>query len=151
MIPEAICPGPQVAVGAIVVHEERILLVQRRNPPSALYWAIPGGRQRLGETMQAAAEREILDETGIIIRAAEPIYTTEYIERDAQGHLRFHYTIVDLAADYLDGIPKAADDALRADWVAWAELPGRNINRSSQIALRRLFPAQTAGRLQESI
>jgi ADP-ribose pyrophosphatase len=54
--------GPQVGVGAVVVHQGRVLLVQRGRPPGEGLWAIPGGRQRLGETLQQAAEREIREE-----------------------------------------------------------------------------------------
>ncbi|MBW2439133.1 MAG: NUDIX domain-containing protein, partial [Deltaproteobacteria bacterium] len=58
-----------VAVGAIVFENDRVLLVRRGQPPSQDLWAIPGGRVKLGETLQEAAEREILEETGITIRA----------------------------------------------------------------------------------
>lgn len=139
--------GPQVAVGALVVHEERILLVQRRNPPAAGWWAIPGGRQLPGETLQQAAEREICEETGILIRAAEPVYTTELIEHNPDGELLFHYLIVDLAAEYLAGEPRAADDARAAAWVPWSGLGTLCLNRSSTIALRKLYPRETAGYL----
>ena len=52
--------APRPAVGAVVFKGDAVLLVQRGNPPSRGMWAIPGGRVHLGETLQAAAEREIL-------------------------------------------------------------------------------------------
>jgi 8-oxo-dGTP diphosphatase len=58
--------APRPAVGAVVFKGDAVLLVQRANPPSRGMWAIPGGRVRLGETLQAAAEREILEETGVV-------------------------------------------------------------------------------------
>ncbi|MFA7633756.1 MAG: NUDIX hydrolase [Thiohalomonadaceae bacterium] len=139
--------GPQVAVGAVVVHLDQVLLVQRRYPPTAGCWAIPGGRQLLGETMQQAAEREIREETGVIIRATQPVYTTEYIEHDERGRLCYHYIIVDLAAEYLAGVPKGGDDAGMAAWVAWPMLADLFINASSQLALKTLFPLETANYL----
>ena len=66
--------APQVGVGAVVFHDGAVLLVQRRNPPCADEWAIPGGKVRLGETLQEAAEREILEDTGLHIKAGEPVY-----------------------------------------------------------------------------
>ena len=54
---------PKVAVGAVVFKNERILMVRRGQPPSEDLWAIPGGSVELGETLQEAAEREILEET----------------------------------------------------------------------------------------
>ena len=94
-------PGhPRVAVGAVVFKDERVLLVRRGQPPSEDLWAIPGGSVEIGETLQEAAEREILEETGIKIRAGEPVFTFDVIERDRTGKIRFHYVIVDLVADY---------------------------------------------------
>lgn len=140
--------GPQVGVGAIVVHQGRVLLVQRGRPPGAGLWAIPGGRQRLGETLQQAAEREILEETGVTIRATIPIYTCEHLEHDDQGALRYHYVIVDLAAEYRSGEPQAGDDASAAAWVAWNELAALPLNSSSHLALKTLFPAEAGPYLQ---
>lgn len=135
---------PQVGVGAIVVRAGRVLLVLRGRPPNAGQWAIPGGRQRLGETLQQAAEREIGEETGIVIRAREPIYTFEHIERDEEGAVRYHYVVVDLAADYVSGEPRAGDDAREARWVAWGEMASLPLNNATRNALAQLFPHQTS-------
>ncbi len=115
-------PSPRVAVGAVVFKENRVLLIKRENPPGKGLWAIPGGRVRLGETLQMAAEREIREETGIVIRAKDPVYAFDVIERDARGRIRFHYVIVDLLADYISGQPNPASDACDARWIARHEL-----------------------------
>ncbi len=65
--------SPQVAVGALVFRENRVLLVKRNQPPGKGFWAIPGGRLKLGETLKEAAEREVMEETGVIIRARSPV------------------------------------------------------------------------------
>jgi ADP-ribose pyrophosphatase len=118
MLPAAAYPDhPRLAVGAVVFHAGRVLLVRRGHPPSRDQWAIPGGSVRLGETLQEAAEREIREETGIIIRAGEPVLTFDTVVRDPDGRVRFHYVIVDLIADYVDGVPRAGDDAADARWV----------------------------------
>ena len=131
---------PQVAVGAIVLQEGQILLVLRGKAPNANQWAIPGGRQRIGETLQQAAEREIMEETGVAIRAGEVLYTTEFIQRDASGRIDYHYVIVDVDAEYLSGDPHAGDDALEARWVAFSELEQLPVNTSTLKALKQLFP-----------
>ncbi|MBW1743354.1 MAG: NUDIX hydrolase [Deltaproteobacteria bacterium] len=92
-----------MAVGAIVIKDNRVLLVKRSKPPGEGLWAIPGGRVELGETLQQAAEREIMEETGLTIKAKDPVYTFEVIEPDDAGRPRFHYVIVDLMADYVKG------------------------------------------------
>ena len=131
---------PQVGVGAVVCHQDCILLVQRARPPGQGLWAIPGGKVQAGETMRAAAEREILEETGVQIHATELAWEFEYIEHDAQGGLRFHYVILDFHADYLDGSPRAGDDAMAARWVAFAELPGLPLHPETARLLRTLYP-----------
>jgi ADP-ribose pyrophosphatase len=97
-------------------------LVKRGVAPSKGLWAIPGGSLELGETLQQAAEREILEETGVMIRAREPIYAFDFFERKEDGRIRFHFVIVDVAADYISGDAKGADDALDARWLAPADL-----------------------------
>lgn len=108
--------SPQPAVGAVVFRQGRVLLVRRAKDPAAGTWAIPGGRVRLGETLQQAAEREIFEETGLTVKAGAPVYTFDVIERDPAGRVRFHYVIVDLAAEYVAGDLAAGDDALEAGW-----------------------------------
>jgi 8-oxo-dGTP diphosphatase len=113
---------PRVAVGAVVFREASVLLVKRAQPPSEGVWAIPGGSVLVGETLQQAAEREILEETGVVIRAAEPVYTFDVIERDIGGRVHFHYVIVDLAADWVSGEPYPSSDAADARWISPAQL-----------------------------
>jgi 8-oxo-dGTP diphosphatase len=113
---------PVVGVGAVVIRDGKILLVKRGIAPSKGLWAIPGGALDLGETLQQAAEREILEETGVVIRARKPIYAFDFFERSGDGRIRFHFVIVDLAADYISGEVRGADDALDARWLAPADL-----------------------------
>jgi len=108
---------PVVAVGAVVFRDDCVLLVKRRHPPNQGQWAIPGGKVNLGESLAEAAEREIREETGITIRAGEPIYTFEVIQKDLQGKIQYHYVVTDLRADYLSGQPSSADDVTAAEWI----------------------------------
>jgi 8-oxo-dGTP diphosphatase len=130
---------PRVAVGAIVFKDSKVLLVQRGKPPAANLWAIPGGRVEIGESLTAAAEREIFEETGITIRALEPIYTFDVIERDASGRTRFHYVIVDLIADYLAGDIRAGDDASAARWVTSDEMAALKVSSKTRQLLKTRY------------
>ena len=130
---------PIVAVGAIVFKNDRVLLVRRGQPPSQDLWAIPGGRVEIGETLQEAAEREILEETGITIHAREPVYTFDYIEQDGSASPRFHYVIIDLTADYVGGEIMAGDDAAEARWIAADELAGLKVSSKTLKLSKKQF------------
>ena len=130
---------PCVAVGAIVFKDDRVLLVRRGKPPAENLWAIPGGSVEIGETLPAAAEREIFEETGITIRALKPVYTFDVIERDASGRTRFHYVIVDLTADYVRGDIRAGDDASDAGWVSSERIASLKVSSKTRQLLKTQF------------
>ena len=130
---------PRLAVGAVVFKDEHVLLVRRGQPPAEDLWAIPGGSVEIGETLQDAAEREIHEETGIRIRAAEPIYTFDVIERDKTGSIRFHYVIVDLSAEYVSGELTAGDDAIDARWVSADEISNLAVSSTTLQLLKTKF------------
>jgi 8-oxo-dGTP diphosphatase len=127
---------PMAAVGAIVVKGSKILLVKRGQEPDKGLWAIPGGHVELGETLAEAAEREILEETGIIIKARKIVYAFDMIEKDDAGHIRFHYVIVDFIADFINGELRAADDVSEARWVTAHEMYALPMNTITQKVLR---------------
>ncbi|MBK8907762.1 MAG: NUDIX hydrolase [Rhodospirillales bacterium] len=127
--PVALTPQrPIVGVGVVVLRDDRVLLVRRANPPRQGEWSLPGGRQRLGETVFAAAEREVLEETGTTIGVQGVVDVVDYIDRvTPDGPIRFHYTLVDVIADWLGGDPVPGDDATEAAWVAVDDLAGLDL------------------------
>lgn len=129
---------PRVAVGAVVMHEKKVLLCRRGKPPAEGEWAIPGGSVELGETLQKAAEREILEEAGIIVKAGDPIHVFDVITKDNARQIRFHYVIVDLLCDYVDGDLKPGDDAREIRWVGADGLRDLRINTNTIILLQKL-------------
>ncbi|MBE1534337.1 NUDIX hydrolase [Actinomadura algeriensis] len=106
-------------VGAIVHDRDgRLLLVRRGRPPGAGRWSVPGGRVEPGEDDAAALVREMLEETGLRVRAGAFVGT---VERDGPGGVV--YEIHDYAATVLGGTPRAGDDAADVRWVAPGDLP----------------------------
>lgn len=147
----AILTHPRVGVGCLVWKQARLLLVRRGKPPGHGEWSLPGGSQELGETLFQAAEREVLEETGVTARARSVLTAVDNIVHDAAGALLFHYTIVDVEADWQAGEPVAGDDALDARWasrdecealVAWEPL--KQVLRMA-FARRGGEPAGTGG------
>lgn len=130
---------PIIAVGAVVFHDNQVLLVERKQPPNQGQWAIPGGKVLLGESLNAAAEREILEETGITIRAGKPVYTFELIEKDPNANVLYHYVIIDLLAEYISGQPEPADDVSAAAWVDQKSLNTLPVNQETRKLLREHF------------
>lgn len=128
---------PKVGVGAVVFHNNKVLLIKRRHPPCQDEWAIPGGKIKPGETLQQAAEREILEETGITIKAGKVIYAFDLIVKDSDESLRFHYVIVDLFAEYISGEIKPKSDASDAGWFYPSELVDLNINQTTKELLQQ--------------
>ncbi|WP_321494506.1 NUDIX hydrolase [uncultured Desulfobacter sp.] len=137
--PRAYPDRPTLAVGAVVFKDNKVLLVKRGNPPARGVWAIPGGSVELGETLQQAAEREIFEETGIIIQAGKPIFSFESILRDDKNRIRFHYYIVDLEASYVSGELTAGDDALDAGWISKEKLSSLNVTSATRDLLIQSF------------
>lgn len=131
---------PQLGCGAIVRRDDAVLLVKRGRAPRKGEWAIPGGRVHAGEMLRAATEREVLEETGIRIRAGEMIYQLEYLEHDNDGGIAFHYVVLDYAGEYLGGELQAGDDADEAAWVPFSSLDGMILTDSTRDALHTLFP-----------
>ena len=134
-----------LGVGAVVCREGAVLLVRRGTPPYEGQWSVPGGKVELGEPLATAAEREVREETGLRIRAGEPVYTFEHIERDDSGAVRYHYVVVDLEGEYLSGELKAADDALEAAWISLEAMETLPVNPVTRQLLARLFPEQVCG------
>ncbi len=129
---------PRVGVGAIVLHDGKILLVKRGVEPGKGLWAIPGGTLRLGETLQACAGREILEETGVTVAVGECIYVFDLIQHDEAGKIKFHFVVVDFAALYVEGEPKGADDAEAAGWFSPEEMNGLDVSQNTLKALHSI-------------
>lgn len=119
--------GPDCAVGAIVLHEGRILLVRRDREPARGRWSLPGGRVMLGETLAEACTREIREETGIDIDVDGVAGIAERIVRADDTSVEHHYVIIDYYAVPRNTDVTAGDDASDARWVPVGELAGYDL------------------------
>jgi 8-oxo-dGTP diphosphatase len=73
-------PGhPVVGVGGVVIDGDSTLLIRRGHEPLKDQWSIPGGALELGETIREGLAREMLEETGLIVRVGELIEVFERI------------------------------------------------------------------------
>lgn len=108
---------PTPAVAAAVVHQGRVLMVQRRNPPNAGMLALPGGRVEPGEPLLEAALRELHEETGIIADAERVLTAIDQFQHDDQGCLLSHFVIVVVICRWVEGAAVAGDDASQIHWL----------------------------------
>lgn len=114
--------APLLGVGAVVVKDDRVLLVRRAHEPNCGRWSIPGGAVELGETLAQAAEREVREECQVEIVMDGILSTFDLIQRDKNGNIRYHYLLIDVRAFYLSGKPTPGTDALESRWVSEPEL-----------------------------
>jgi len=117
---------PCVGVGAVLIHEGRVLLIRRGKEPLRGRWVVPGGTVELGETLEQALVREVLEETGLVVRPREVVAVFDRIHRDAH-RVAYHYVIVDYLCDYVSGEARAASDAEAVALVAAADLPAYDL------------------------
>jgi ADP-ribose pyrophosphatase YjhB (NUDIX family) len=109
---------PLIGVGVVVFKGDRVLLIQRGKAPRIGSWSLPGGRQRLGETVRQAARREVLEESGLDVEIVALLDVVDSLTRDDAGLLEYHYTLVDFLAEWRSGEASAGSDAAA---VAWAD------------------------------
>jgi 8-oxo-dGTP diphosphatase len=113
--------SPKVGVGVVVWRGKQVLLIRRGKQPGYGQWSLPGGSQELGETLFEAAAREVMEETGVTVAPLGILTAVDNIVRGDDGAVQFHYTIIDVAADWVAGEPVASDDAMDAKWADEAE------------------------------
>ncbi|MCF3934701.1 NUDIX hydrolase [Acuticoccus sp. M5D2P5] len=125
---------PIAATIAAVFREDKVLLVRRANPPDAGHWGFPGGKIEPGEPIEAAAVRELFEETGVRGRAREVFTAVDAFDRDETGHIRRHFILIAVLCDWLSGEPVAGDDALDARWFQLDDLDEAALALSLDVA-----------------
>ena len=107
---------PYVGVGVIVFRDKEVLLVQRNKEPNKGQWSIPGGSQLLGETASEAAQRELLEETGVKVDRLFLVDVVDAIIPGVEGKIKYHYTLVDYMGQWQSGESRPGDDAKEVRW-----------------------------------
>ena len=113
---------PYVGVGVIVFRDQEVLLVKRDKEPNKGQWSIPGGKQMIGETTAEAAQRELLEETGVKVDQLLLVDVVDAIIPDVEGKIKYHYTLVDYMGEWQSGVSRPGDDAQEVRWVHLNEL-----------------------------
>jgi 8-oxo-dGTP diphosphatase len=130
---------PLPGVGALIIRRNSILLVQRARSPLKGYWSLPGGLIETGESIEAALRREVLEETGLIVRPKKMFEIFERIILDKQGHAEYHYILHDYLCTVVGGELLAGDDAGRVAWVPRAKLKTLQLTEGTLDVIERAF------------
>jgi ADP-ribose pyrophosphatase YjhB (NUDIX family) len=136
---------PIVGIGVVVWRGNSVLLVRRGNPPNPGQWSLPGGAQHLGETVFAGGRREVMEETGLDVEVFGIVDVVDGIQRDEQGRVRYHYTLIDLVAEAADGVAVAADDAAALAWFRPDELPALGMWSETERIIELSMPLRKPG------
>jgi ADP-ribose pyrophosphatase YjhB (NUDIX family) len=138
--------APVVAVGVVLLDEnDRVLLVRRGRPPSVGRWTVPGGGVELGETLEAAALRELAEETGLACKIGAIVEVLDRVIRDAAGRIEYHYVILDFVGTQPTGTLRAGSDSDEARWVSLAELAALDTTDGLEPVVRRAIEARRRG------
>jgi len=116
-----------IGVGVVVLKDDAVLLIRRGKQPRRGEWSIPGGLQEIGETVFAAGAREVLEETGITIGEPVLVDFVDAIRPDKTGAIEYHYTLIDLVANWAGGEPVAGSDAMHAEWISFERFAGMEV------------------------
>jgi 8-oxo-dGTP diphosphatase len=109
---------PLVAVLAVVLRGDKVLIVQRAQQPNAGRWGFPGGVLELGETVAEGAMRELMEETAITADAAGVLNVNDAISREDEGRVQFHYVLIAVRGIWRAGDGIAGDDAAAVAWAS---------------------------------
>ena len=133
---------PLVGVGAVIVRDGRVVIVERSTEPLKGQWSIPGGALELGETLRQCAAREALEETGLRVEAVDVLDVFDSIYRDPNGRTQYHYVLIDFFCRVVGGELKAGGDAAQARWITREELGKFAITETAQKVIRKAFDRQ---------
>jgi len=126
---------PLVGIGAVVVHEGRVLLVRRGNEPLKGRWSLPGGLLEVGEPLTQGVIREVREETGLEVEPIELVELLDRIHREGE-RVRYHYVIADYLCRVTGGALRAASDADAVRWVERTEWNSHSALRLDPVTVR---------------
>jgi 8-oxo-dGTP diphosphatase len=130
---------PLVGVGAIIIQDDRVVLVKRAHPPLQAQWSIPGGVLEVGELVREAAVREAREETGLIVEPGTLLGVYDRVLRDTENRVQYHYVLIDFLCRPIGGELSASGDAADVCWFTREELHALNLAEDTQDVIRKGF------------
>ena len=100
-----------------------LVLVRRGTQPLLGEWSLPGGAVELGETIEQAVVREMIEETGLTVRPQRIVQVLDRIHREPTGRVQYHYVLVNFLCSVESGTLSAGSDAAETCWADTDDLP----------------------------
>ena len=133
--------SPLVGVGAVIVDDNRVLLIRRGTAPLLGEWSLPGGVLECGESLREAVAREAREETGLVVETGEMLGVYERLIRGDAGRMRYHYVLIDFLCIVKGGELRAGGDAADVHWAAESELAQFKLEQPAVQVVRKAFLA----------
>ena len=128
---------PIVGVGGVIVDNGKVLLVRRRYEPLKGHWSLPGGMVEIGETLEAALTRELLEETGLAVDVGPVIEVFDRITPDEDHRIRYHFVLIDYLCWPGGGALRAGSDVDAAIWADPDNLAEYSLTDKATSVIRR--------------
>jgi mutator protein MutT len=131
-------PGsPMVGVGAIIFRENCVLLVQRGKEPSFGKWTIPGGVVELGESLEEAVKREVMEEVGLEVDVKDLLVALDRVILDPEGRIEYHYILLDFLCEAGSQEPRPDSDVSDCLFVPLDQLSNYDLTKGTAEIIRR--------------
>jgi 8-oxo-dGTP diphosphatase len=134
--------NPLVGVGAVIVQDNRVLLIRRGQAPLLGEWSLPGGVLECGETLRKATTREVREETGLVVETSAMLGVYERLIRSDDGRVRYHYVLIDFLCHAVSGNLAAGSDASDVRWFGPEELDALNLPHDTREVIVKGFNQQ---------
>ena len=113
---------PSTGASVLIYDNDKFLLIKRGKEPYEGCWSLPGGSQEAGETLEAAAKRELKEETNLDAEDLKFAKIRDRIIYDEDNDLKFHFVLATFVTNTFSGKPKAMDDAADIGWFSLKDM-----------------------------
>lgn len=130
-------PRPMVGVAALILDGGRVLLVKRKNPPNEGLWSLPGGLVEIGESLEEALSRELMEELNIRVKIGNLFEVANAVQLNAEGKARYHFVIIDYLARPVDRKVRLNPESTASGWFTMEEVKGLDMSEGTRAVVLR--------------
>ncbi len=136
---------PRIGIGVIVIHNHKVLMIERKHSHGAGTWAMPGGHLEWGEDPGNGAIRELKEETGVVMDDPRLVaVTNDFFEEEKK-----HYITLWMQGEWISGEGEivSPEEVTRLGWFAWDALPEPRFLPLQHLLNNQSYPKDAIGRI----